>query len=156
MERVLLRAVSDHGARCEDHWSYLCHRWVYPAVYADWKREMNAMAKQNLTSMSVDALLKLRDDIGTVLSQKANQLKGQLDRLGGDIVGIGRGRRGASPLMGRKAPIKYRDKSGNHWSGRGAQPRWMTAAIKDGAKREDFLVDKSSVKRARKKRRAKK
>jgi DNA-binding protein H-NS len=117
------------------------------------------MAKQNLASMSVDALLKLRDDIGTVLSQKANQLKGQLVRLGGDMVGIGRGRRGASPLKGRKAAIKYRDKSGNHWSGRGAQPRWMTAAIKAGAKRDDFLVDKSAGKRAkkvRKKRRAKK
>jgi DNA-binding protein H-NS len=125
-------------------------------VYADWKREMNVMAKQNLASMSVAALLKLRDDIGAVLSQKANQLQGQLARLGGDMVGIRRGRRGASPLMGRKAAIKYRDKAGNHWSGRGAQPRWMTAAIKDGAKREDFLVDKSAVKKASKKRRAKK
>jgi DNA-binding protein H-NS len=114
------------------------------------------MAKQTLTSMSVDALLKLRDDIGTVLSQKANQLKGQLAQLGGEMTGGGRGRRGASHLKGRKAAIKYRDKSGNHWSGRGALPRWMTAAIKAGAKREDFLIDKSAVKKARRKRRAKK
>ncbi len=55
--------------------------------------------------------------------------------------------------------IKYRDKSGNAWAGRGAQPRWLTAAIKAGAKRDDFLVEKSAGKRAkkvRKKRRAKK
>ena len=32
----------------------------------------------------------------------------------------------------------------------------MSAAIKDGAKREDFLVDKSAIKKASKKRRAKK
>jgi DNA-binding protein H-NS len=116
------------------------------------------MAKQNLASMSVDALLKLRDDIGAVLSQKVNQLQGQLARLGGDMTGGGRGRRGASPLKGRKAAVKYRDKTGNHWSGRGAQPRWLTAAIKDGAKREDFLVDKSAVKKSapRKKRRKRK
>jgi DNA-binding protein H-NS len=112
--------------------------------------------KRNLASMSVEELFKLRDDIGAVLSQKVDQLKGQLARMGGDMVGIG-GRRGASSLKGRKAAIKYRDKSGNHWSGRGALPRWMTAAIKDGAKRDDFLVDKSAVKKApRKKRRAKK
>jgi DNA-binding protein H-NS len=115
------------------------------------------MAKQNLASMPVDALLKLREDIGAVLSDKTDQLKGQLARLGGDMVGIGRGRRHASSLKGRKAPIKYRDKSGNHWSGRGAEPRWMTAAIKGGARREDFLIDKSAVKKAgKKKRRAKK
>ena len=47
-------------------------------------------------------------------------------------------------------PIKYRDKTGNTWAGRGAQPRWLTAAIKAGAKRDDFLVDKSAAKKARK------
>jgi hypothetical protein len=40
------------------------------------------MAKASLASMSVDALLKLRDDIGKVLSSKTNELKDQLSRLG--------------------------------------------------------------------------
>jgi DNA-binding protein H-NS len=53
-------------------------------------------------------------------------------------------------------PIKYRDKAGNTWAGRGAQPRWLTAAIKAGAKRDDFLVDKSAAKKTRKKTRRKK
>jgi hypothetical protein len=66
------------------------------------------MAKQNLAAMSVDALLKLRDDIGAVLGRKADQLKGQLSRLGGDTVGNGRRGRKASTLKGRKAAIKYR------------------------------------------------
>jgi hypothetical protein len=43
------------------------------------------MPKVNLASMSVDALLKLRDDIETVLSRKANELKHQLSRLGDEI-----------------------------------------------------------------------
>jgi len=108
------------------------------------------MAKQTLASMSVDALLKLRDDIGTVLQQKSHELQTQLSRLGGSIAGNGHKRR-ASALKGRKAPIKYRDKSGNTWSGRGAQPRWMTAAIKDGAKRDDFLVDRPAKNAPKKK-----
>ena len=37
-----------------------------------------------------------------------------------------------------------------------AQPRWLTAAIKAGAKRDDFLVDKSAAKKVRKKSRRKK
>jgi hypothetical protein len=40
------------------------------------------MPKTNLASMSVDALLKLRDDIGVVLNRKAKELESQLARLG--------------------------------------------------------------------------
>ena len=36
----------------------------------------------NLSSMSVDALLKLRDDINKVLNRKANELRSQLSMLG--------------------------------------------------------------------------
>ena len=48
-------------------------------------------------------------------------------------------------IDGRKAKgkvaVKYRDKSGNTWTGRGRMPRWMTAATKGGkAKKEDFLI----------------
>jgi DNA-binding protein H-NS len=106
------------------------------------------MARQDLASMSVEALLKLRDDIGSILSRKADDLKQQLSRLGdnGSWVSPGRAGRGRRTLKGRKVPPKYRDNAGNIWSGRGAQPRWMTAAIKAGAKREDFLIDKSAAK----------
>ena len=44
------------------------------------------MARTNLGSMSVEALLKLRDDVGKVLSQKAVQLEEQLSRLGGEVA----------------------------------------------------------------------
>src|SRR3977135_685020 len=112
-----------------------------------------AMARpSNLSLLSIDALFKLRDDISAVLSRKTDELKSQLSRLtDGDWGSSGRATgRKASGLKGRKAPIKYRDNSGNHWSGRGAQPRWMTAAIKTGAKRDDFLIDKSEAKPRRK------
>jgi DNA-binding protein H-NS len=97
------------------------------------------MAKGNLASMSVDALLKLRDDIGKVLSRKADELKHELSRLG--EIGP-RKRGGRSSLKGRKLAVKYRDKSGNVWAGRGAMPIWLREKLKGGAKLEDFAVHK--------------
>jgi DNA-binding protein H-NS len=117
------------------------------------------MPRANLTSMSVDALLKLRDNIGRVLNQKADQLKYQLSRLGTEIDGVRASRRSA--MKGRKVPVKYRDKDGNTWAGRGAQPVWLQAKLKAGAKLEDFAVQKTaagrkgSPKKAKKRRRKK-
>ncbi len=106
------------------------------------------MAKQNLSSMTVDALLKLRDDIGAVLSRKADDLKTELKAIGADYADVGRiALYGKKSLAGRKVAIKYRDEHGNKWAGRGAQPRWMTEAIKKGAKREDFLVSRVAASR---------
>ena len=112
------------------------------------------MARTSLSSMSVEALLKLREDIGKVLSQKAVQLEAQLSKLGGEI---GRGRRGrGSAMKGKKVPAKYRDKQGNTWAGRGAQPVWLRDKLKAGAKLEDFAVQKTAGARKASPRKAKK
>src|SRR5215471_9636280 len=110
------------------------------------------MAKANLGSMSVEALLNLRDEIGKVLNQRAVQLQGQLSRLGGEIGNRG----GRSSLKGKKVPVKYRDKEGNAWAGRGAQPRWLREKLKAGAKLEDFAVQKTAAARKTSPRKAKK
>ena len=107
------------------------------------------MAKTNLSSMSVEQLLQLRDDVGKELNRKSTELQSQLARLGGEIA-PGRGR-GGSVLRGKKVPPKYRDRSGNTWAGRGAKPRWLVAAIKEGKKLEDFGVEKTAKKRRAKK-----
>jgi DNA-binding protein H-NS len=39
-----------------------------------------------------------------------------------------------------KVPVKYRDKRGNTWTGRGRPARWIVAAEKAGKKRESFRV----------------
>jgi DNA-binding protein H-NS len=101
------------------------------------------MPKPNLSAMSVDALLKLREDINKTLGRKADDLRRQLSMLGG----AARQRRG--PLKGRKVPSKYRSPSGETWAGRGAKPRWLVAAIKRGKKAEDFLIDKGKRRRAK-------
>src|SRR5262245_8346502 len=107
----------------------------------------------SLASMSVDALLKLRDDIGKVLSHKAVQLEAQLSKLGGEAAS-GRGR--GSAMKGKKVPVKYRDKAGNTWAGRGAQPVWLREKLKAGAKLEDFAVQKTAASRKASPRNAKK
>jgi DNA-binding protein H-NS len=100
------------------------------------------MAKsQSLSSMSVDALLKLRDNIGHMLTKKAADLRRQLSALTGSVGGNDRKRgRKAGSLKGRKVAPKFRGPGGETWAGRGATPRWMADAVKGGAKKEDFLI----------------
>ena len=98
--------------------------------------------------MSVEQLLQLRDEVGKELNRKSTELQRQLARLGGEIASS-RGRGGS--LKGKKVPPKYRDKSGNTWAGRGAKPRWLVAAIKEGKKLEDFAIEKTARKRRAKK-----
>ena len=96
------------------------------------------MAKINLSSMSVDALLQLRDDVGRFLSRKADELQQQLAALVEDVGGRGHRDGRVSKMKGRKVPPKYRNPKNRAetWAGRGAMPRWMAAEIKAGKKRE--------------------
>ena len=112
------------------------------------------MPKPNLSSVSIDGLIKLRDEVEKALSRKVNELQDQLSRLG-RAPGL---RGGQSTLKGRKVAAKYRDKSGNTWAGRGAQPVWLREKLKAGAKLEDFAVHKTAASRKappKKRRRAK-
>jgi DNA-binding protein H-NS len=102
------------------------------------------MAK--LASMSVDALLKMRDEIGEILSRRADDLKRQLSALtggGATRQTRGPGRRGRKSLKGRKVAAQFRSKKDPSvtWSGRGATPRWMKAEMK-GTKltKESFRI----------------
>jgi DNA-binding protein H-NS len=103
------------------------------------------MANANLASMSVDALLKLREDVAKALTRKAAELQDQLTRLNGE-TGYKRGD-GRSSLKGRKVAIKFRDTSGHTWAGRGAQPVWLREHLKAGAQLEDFAVNKGAASR---------
>ena len=108
-----------------------------------------------LTSMSVEALLKLRDDIGNVLTRKAGQLQSQargpwrwrLDLPDGKFGN----KRVVSKMKGRKVAPKYRNPNNRSetWAGRGAMPRWLAAEIKQGKKREDFAINNSAPKAKR-------
>ena len=87
------------------------------------------MPKINLSRMTVEALMDLRERVDETLHQRRAELKQQLERMG--VVG---GRRvvrgGGSALRGRKVPPKYRGPSGETWAGRGARPRWLVERSK--------------------------
>ena len=112
------------------------------------------MPKINLSRMTVEALMDLRERVDETLHQRRAELKQQLERMG--VIG---GRRvvrgGGSALKGKKVPPKYRGPSGETWAARGARPRWLVAAIRGGKKLDDFLIDKSARKGRRKRRRSK-
>ncbi|MBI3369394.1 MAG: H-NS histone family protein [Burkholderiales bacterium] len=53
----------------------------------------------------------------------------------------GRGAPKKTTVAARKVPAKYRHKTtGDTWSGRGLQPKWLKAALAKGGKLSDFAV----------------
>ena len=108
------------------------------------------MPKINLSGMTVEGLMDLRQQVEETLHKCRAELQQQLAALG--VTRVVRG--GGSLLRGKKVPPKYRSRSGETWAGRGAKPKWLVAAIKRGKKLDDFLIDKSARK-GRKKRRSK-
>jgi len=111
------------------------------------------MPKPNLSRMDVESLMNLRDQVDQRLREHRVELQKQLERIG--LLGgkrVARGEQRGSALKGRKVAPKYRSPSGDTWAGRGARPVWLVAAIKEGKKIENFLIDKSEAKGSKKRR----
>ena len=109
-----------------------------------------AKSASNLANMSVDALLHLRDEIGATLSRKSRELQGQLQRL--QALGPARARRNSDARKGVKVAPKYRGPNGDTWAGRGATPKWLTALMRQGRKRDEFLIEQPKMAAASRKR----
>ena len=109
----------------------------------------------NLKSMSIDKLMKLKDQIDTALRAKVadgrSTLQAKLDKLSrlstsrSSSRGLGSGARGP-------VPPKYRNPANpsETWAGRGLKPLWLAAALKGGKKLEHFSIAQT-VKQATKK-----
>jgi DNA-binding protein H-NS len=104
------------------------------------------MPKPNLSRMSVEALMDLREQVEETLLKRRAEIEQQLQRIGTLAGGTRVVRAGRSALKGRKVAPKYRGPSGETWAGRGAKPRWLVDAIKGGRTLDDFLIDKSAGK----------
>jgi DNA-binding protein H-NS len=110
----------------------------------------------NLASMSVDALLDLREEIGNLLNRRAGELKRQLQRLEAGASRDSKHNLPAKAGTNTKVAPKYRGPGGETWAGRGLQPRWLQSLLKQGHKLEEFAIDralasrkKSAVKKSR-------
>lgn len=75
-----------------------------------------------------------------------NQIKSLLSEHGLTVADLGLkpgkpASTGTSASTGRKVAPKYRNTAtGETWTGRGLQPKWITAAIASGKKLEDFAI----------------
>ena len=119
-------------------------------------RKQRKQSKHNLTGLNFESLMDLRNQVDEALSGYRSTLERQLEALGSSVASLGgkvaRGMRG-SRLKGTKVAPKFRSPKGETWAVRGAKPRWLVAAIKEGKKLEDFAIEKSvgKAKKARKK-----
>ena len=69
------------------------------------------------------------------------QVKALMAENGLSVADLGRRGVAKGPRAGKKVAAKYRNKAtGDTWSGRGLQPRWLKAELKSGKKLADFAV----------------
>ena len=151
-EYAPFRTLSERTAPGPDHWvgiMLLCHLNVLAfrlnGAINTLTSSLSEITMAKLASMSVDALLKMRDEIGEILSRRTDDLKRQLSAL----TGMGQARQmrrktgKRKTLKGRKVAAQFRSKKDpkQTWSGRGATPRWMKAEMK-GTKltKENFRI----------------
>ena len=97
--------------------------------------------------MSVDELWILHEEVSSMLEKRLTEEKAALERRLRQLKP-----EGAGPAFQRvKRPYprvlpKYRNPAqpAETWSGRGKQPRWLTAQLRSGKKLNDFLIHQSS------------
>lgn len=73
------------------------------------------------------------------------QIKSLLTEHGLTVADLGlkpgKAATGGSASAGRKVAPKYRNaQTGETWTGRGLQPKWVQAAVASGKKLEDFAI----------------
>ena len=99
------------------------------------------MKTHDLNSMTTDDLWELHELVTARLSDKITAekalLEDRLRKLGSMVAKEAKVERRPYP----KVLPKYRNpKGGETWTGRGKQPRWLTAQLKSGKKLNDFLI----------------
>lgn len=119
-------------------------------------------SRLNLSSLTIDELWALHEEVGAMLSEKLTAEKRELEeriaRLGGGSLQQARNRQAALNVgerrVGRRKypPVLPKFQNPNDpsetWAGRGKQPRWLVSQLKAGKKINDFLIDRAKRKRA--------
>jgi DNA-binding protein H-NS len=103
----------------------------------------------NLKALSFDDLLQLQEKVSTIIARRVKvertELEARLARLQDIRLSSSRVNsrsNGTGHRKTKKVAPKYRNPENRTetWTGRGRQPRWLTAAIKAGKKRSNFLI----------------
>jgi len=116
--------------------------------------------KFNLSSLSMEELWALHEQVGNILAEKITNEKRELEqRLAKLNSGLmAKAKRPdlqaaeRRPVRRKYPPVlpKFQNPSdpSETWAGRGKQPRWMVLQLKAGKKMNDFLIDRGKRKRA--------
>lgn len=121
------------------------------------------MEKLDFEALPLDDLWALHERISQVLSARIVAQKQELEQR---LFQLTRGMEGGGTPIGRKSARadgsrqrrsyprvypKYRNPSvpGETWSGRGKQPRWLVAALKAGAKIDEFVISEQLARKSR-------
>lgn len=111
------------------------------------------MKGTDFKSMSVDELWTLHAEISSVLATRLVEEKTLLENRLRQLKSgqpTSNGVNGSFHRARRPYPQvfpKYRNPAqpGETWSGRGKQPRWLTAQLKSGKKLDDFRIESLSA-----------
>jgi DNA-binding protein H-NS len=108
------------------------------------------MKPHDIESMSVDELWSLHEFVASVLARKISVQKARLDEQL-RLLDAGGVPENAKEMSRARRPYpqvfpKYRNPTvpSETWSGRGKQPRWLTAQLRSGKKLDDFRIQPSS------------
>jgi DNA-binding protein H-NS len=101
------------------------------------------MRQMNWDGMSLDELWTLHEKMAETLAEKIADQRRILEKRLRELTGRFR----TTTLQGQRRPYprvlpKYRnpDRPSETWSGRGKQPRWLTAQLRSGKRIDDFLI----------------
>ena len=119
-------------------------------------------SKLNLSSLSIDELWTLHEEVGILLSERIDaekrELEERLAKLNRRLTSETRINPADLQVTERRKvrrkypPVlpKFQNPSNpsETWAGRGKQPRWLVSQLKAGKKMNDFLIDRAKRKRA--------
>lgn len=111
--------------------------------YQDLVAQLNELEKQK-ADLDKQIAQKKREERSGVIAQ-IKSLMAEHDLTAEDISGSGKVRSASSKSTNaggrQKVAPKYRNpQTGDSWSGRGLQPRWLKTALAEGRKLEDFSI----------------
>ena len=104
------------------------------------------MKPNDLSSMSADELWALHEEISAILVRRLAEEKAALEERLRQLKpegGTGTFERAKRPYPRVLPKFRNPARPAETWSGRGKQPRWLTAQLRSGKKINDFLINPS-------------
>lgn len=109
--------------------------------------------KPDITNLSVDELNRLKQEADSLIASKKDQeianayqdILAIAEKVGytlDELVAFGSNKRKKSTAPRKAVAPRYRNtaNASETWTGRGKQPRWLTAQLAQGKTLQDFLI----------------